>query len=278
MSGGVTNSTDDIQKMKNIQNSSLTFVSPDHDCATSLVKVSKLQTLIPLGLIILTVIGFNIGMRTLLLPSKKPMAVAAKQATAPISTPIGSNMNNARWGLLMPNDTTWGVISGKWIIQEADFVQTRADGHDMTMSYRTKMFSNFALRVNIKHDQGSGGGVLINMPDATLINRAHLIRFTSDGKGLMWGYFDDNPLFVPQGSANVAFPSNNSKKLEVHSTTNFYSIWLDDELIIKDVPLQSHNGYIALTNTTSVVRFNNVELTNLANTVDAANTPKLESH
>lgn len=242
------------------------------------VKILNSQTLVPLLLMLLTIIGLNIGMNTLLLPSKKKVS-----NVKPVTTSIASNPDITGWTSLMPKDTdglgeAWGVISGKWIMQGADFVQTQSDRHDMTMSYRAKMFSNFALRVNIKHDQGSGGGVLINMPDVTRIKGAHLIRFLNDGQGLFWGYFDDNSTFVGQGAVEVVMKSTTVKTLEVHSTTNAYSIWLDGELMAKDVPLRSRNGYVAVINSVSVARFSNVEITSLENTADPANRLKVEPH
>ncbi|MCW1967887.1 MAG: hypothetical protein KIH69_007180 [Anaerolineae bacterium] len=229
------------------------------------LKTAKSRHLVPLLLCVLVLIGLNVGMNALLKP-KKPLPVAAKPAATAAPAPAQpAAPANANWVSLMPKDGTaigslWGVISGQWKLDNGEFVQSKADGFDMTISYREKKFSNFGLRVNLRHEQGNGAGVLINMPDPTRKNGAHVIRFTDDGKGIFWGHFDDNAVFVPQGFANTSLPPGQSKRLEVKSGTDTYSILFDGAMLAKDIPLKSKTGYLAVTNSVSVARFGNIEV------------------
>lgn len=278
-----------LHKMQNQLNTTPVFNESSSANANSpSLKLAKRQIVLPLLVACLVLVGLNIGMNLLLAP-KKPIPAATKPAApapptpapaAPAAAPAATQnnvKNNATWVSLMPKDansglgSAWVPISGQWKVEGSDFVQTKADGFDMTLSYREKKFSNFALRVNLKHDQGTGAGVLINMPDATRKNGAHVIRFTDDGKGIFWGYFDDNAVFVAQGFANATLPPNSSKKLEVQSSANAYAILLDGESIAKDVPLKSKTGHIALTNSVSVARFNSIETANLDGPAPTAN-------
>lgn len=246
------------------------------------LQSAKSRYLVPLLLCVLVLIGLNLGMNALLKPKKplpaaaKPAATAAPAAVAPAAAaPTAAAVQsapaapaNANWVSLMPKDSTaigslWVALSGQWKLDSGDFVQSKADGFDMTISYREKKFSNFVLRVNLKHEQGNGAGVLINMPDPALKNGAHVIRFTDDGKGIFWGHFDNNAVFVSQGFANASLPPGQSKRLEVQSSADTYSILFDGAMLAKDIPLKSKAGHIALTNSVSVARFSNIEVSNL---------------
>ena len=156
----------------------------------------------------------------------------------------------------------WIRLDGDWINEGGSLVQREPQGYDHAVVHEGP-FSNYILRVNLHHLQGSGGGVLFNMPNINDLRGAHLVRYTDTGEGVFWGYFDESGTFVGQGFAPTSPPGTGEHLLEITSTETTYAITLDGQMLAQDVPLQTSAGHIGLTSSQSAVAFDDVTILEL---------------
>ncbi len=154
----------------------------------------------------------------------------------------------------------WTPISGQWAFQDGVLTQSQREGFDRNISYEGT-YSDYTLSVALRHLEGSGGGVLFNMPQPDTKNGSHLVRFSEDGKAVFWGYYDQNGDFTGQGSADVEAPGTDAHSIEVRVGAENYTVLVDGQVIVENVPLQSQEGHIGLTSSESVVAFESVQVT-----------------
>ena len=150
----------------------------------------------------------------------------------------------------------WTFISGEWDVADGLLRQHQDVGSDLSAQFERPVTGNFLLSVEL---QGDGAGVLFNMPQAGSITGGHLVRFAGAGQVLMWGSFDEAGAYVGQGEQALD-AAEGLRLLEIFSVEGVYSIRLDDELVARDIPLQSAAGHVGLTATEGSAVFDNFQV------------------
>ncbi|HNB54022.1 MAG TPA: hypothetical protein PK530_18890, partial [Anaerolineales bacterium] len=157
-------------------------------------------------------------------------------------------------------ESAWNPLGGQWQINENFIQQTLPSGYDFGLVYTGQKFSQYQLDVTLSHLEGTGGGVLFNVPDPTALQWGSLVRYSQDNK-LMWGYYDEAGKFKGQGSAVVPAPGDASHVLTIITKDTTYDLQLDGAPVAENVPLARKSGYIGLGSTLSAVRFESVKIT-----------------
>jgi hypothetical protein len=153
----------------------------------------------------------------------------------------------------------WTSFSGEWAFTDGALTQSQVAGFDRGIGYQGT-FSDYTLSTTLRHLEGTGGGVLFNMPQPDRKNGAHMVRFSEDGKAVFWGYYDANGDFTGQGSGDVAAPGTEAHTIEIRVGTENYTVLVDGQTIVENVPLQSQAGHVGLTSSESVVAFESVQV------------------
>ncbi len=155
------------------------------------------------------------------------------------------------------DQTLWAAERGDWRFEEGALVQANPTGFDYNI-IRSGTFANYTLRVQLRHRQGVGGGILFNLPDAQTESSGHMVRYFEDGT-LVWGYFADS-VFTGQGYKPITLPGDQAHILEISVGDNAYSIRLDDQLVAENIALASTQGHIGLTASQSIVAFEEISI------------------
>lgn len=201
-------------------------------------------------------------------PAQPPQAQPAQgdgaqspAATQPPAPAAGAPLYTATFSGA-PADAGWTPFAGDWAVEEGRLVQRAAAGPDMGIGYSAD-FSGYVLRVNLRHLKGVGGGVLFNMPRPDGVAGAHMARYTDDGAGLFWGYFDAQGVFQGQGFAPTAPAGEGAHTLEVSSGAETYGLSLDGATLVANVPLASRRGGIGLIASQAAVSFGEIAVLGL---------------
>ena len=110
------------------------------------------------------------------------------------------------------------------------------------------------------------------MPYADRLNGAHMVRYSDRTPGgMFWGYFDDQGIFVGQGHATVDIPFNQPHKLRVVSGDTSYNIYLDNVLLVSDIPLRQNAGHVGLLTSKSAAVFDAPWIGGVQETATVAN-------
>ena len=196
-------------------------------------------------------------------PASAPTAALTAVAQVPAVTSVAP-ATDAKPRLADHFDTTgaadgiWTPLAGSWVFDSAEYVQKDTKGFDLTSVYRDPLQNSFRLAVQFRQLQGTGAGILFNMPAANNKNGAHMVRYVENG--LTWGYFDANGTFQGQGYAKVAAPDITNHTLEITSDGTNYAISLDGTSLVQGVKLMSASGYFGLTTSESSAAFKSVEV------------------
>ncbi len=159
-------------------------------------------------------------------------------------------------------DAGWVAFAGDWAFEAGSLVQRQSQGFDRGIGYQ-EVFDAYLLRVNLRHLESVGGGILFNMSDPDRKENAHLVRFTDDGAGIFWGFFDETGAFNSQGFSPTPPVSTAPHTLEIFTDQETYSIRLDEQLHAQNIPLNTRSGHVGLTTSDSAVAFDSVEVYNL---------------
>ncbi|MBK8051579.1 MAG: hypothetical protein IPK16_33515 [Anaerolineales bacterium] len=178
-------------------------------------------------------------------------------------------------GVLYTSDFTgdiaasgWVPMSGDWVFRDGALVQQQPNEFDRNISYN-QPFESYRMTVKFRINQGTGAGLLFNMPDPTSKKGAHMVRYADDGSGVFWGYFDKDGAFTGQGFKGASAPGTDSHVLEVISGVDTYAILLDGQQLADQVPLVSQRGYPGLTTSESVASFQQVKISSMNSTETA---------
>lgn len=174
----------------------------------------------------------------------------------------------------------WTPFSGSWQVEDGLLVQSDTAGYDRGIGYEGSEFQTYALQVTLSHIEGSGAGVLFNMPTPYQTAGAHMVRYSDSGNGVFWGYYDEaagapeTRKFVGQGSAAVGSPGDAAHTFKIISGAETYSVYLDSQIIARDVPLLQNRGYIGLVTSRSAAAYHLVEIFDLLTDVSAPRDPR----
>lgn len=195
-------------------------------------------------------------------PQAAPAAAPQAQPAPSAPTAPGEPLYSAEFQGT-PGDAGWTPVAGEWAVEDGRLVQRLTTGSDLGIGYEAG-FSAYRLRVTLRHLKGVGGGVLFNMPRADKVAGAHMARFTDDGGGVFWGYFNDQGVFQGQGFAPTPPAGDAAHTLEVLSGAETYALALDGATIAEGVPLQRRQGGIGMTCSQSSVSFEQIQVLPLA--------------
>ncbi|MBK6794431.1 MAG: hypothetical protein IPG80_18250 [Anaerolineales bacterium] len=159
-----------------------------------------------------------------------------------------------------PGGAGWVPISGSWQIASKQMLQSDSTFTDAAIGYETSTFENYTLRATFNHLTGQGAGVFFNMPSPYSINGAHLVRYSDETDSIIWGYYDSKGVFTRQGFVDASHPGKEAHILQIFSGTDSYDIFLDEEMIARDVPLVSIQGAVGLVTSRSSAAFSDVEV------------------
>lgn len=156
-------------------------------------------------------------------------------------------------------------INGEWIVEDGVLIQTEETLFDRSSSLNYEMVSPYSFQADLRLIAGSmGGGLLFNMRSRTSKNRSHMASFTADGRFLQWGDFDDNGVFNIKGSLNIEeiaeIQIGEWNTLLVEVLEDRFALYLNDTLIVDEVPLVYQTGHQGLFSNLSRVEFDNVTL------------------
>jgi hypothetical protein len=208
----------------------------------------------------------TVGAETLMPPGVGPLtpelapAVTdpAPIATLAFSTPITVDSQGISSGGSAPyrgvfdgaiSDSGWVILKGDWAFANGNFVQSKVDGFDFSAVYTRSAFRNFSMQVGLTHNQGSGGGLLFNMPYTDRLIGASMVRYSDNrDNAIIWGYFDANGVYQNQGYADVPHAGTDRHTIRIISGDTSYSLYVDERLIIQSVPFggRQNFGYFGL--------------------------------
>lgn len=156
------------------------------------------------------------------------------------------------------------TISGEWVQESGVIRQLQNEPTDYMTSlnvfgrtYTLESTINLALEGT---PEDSGGGFIFHMRDRNARAGASMVRFYDQGKGIVWGVYDDEGVF--QGAANLELDLDKEQpvKLAVRIGAGSYDILVNDEVIISELPLNSEEGWVGLVAFRGIIEFSDVQL------------------
>jgi len=159
-------------------------------------------------------------------------------------------------------ESLWQPISGDWLFSDGRLVQQLTDGFDLSNIYQRALPYPMTFKATFQHQQGSGAGVLFNLPQTGSKNGGHMVRYIDMGDVIAWGYFDESGVFNGQGDIKVGQPGQISHTLAIIVNGQTYDIYLDDTLLRNGIPIVNpvSPSYIGVTASQSAVSFENVDV------------------
>ena len=167
---------------------------------------------------------------------------------------------DANSGSLTVGIDDWVTISGEWQAQDGKLVQSDKNGFDLALGYAGSAFSAVDLTATLAHLEGTGAGILFNMPAANNLQGAHMVRYADWADALVWGYFDEAGQFNGQGYAKIEAPGPGEHTIGVSTSSDGYTVYLDDRQLATNVPLLSDNGHIGLITSQAKAAFGPVQI------------------
>jgi hypothetical protein len=145
-------------------------------------------------------------------------------------------------------------------VEDGILVQSEINGFDLAVGYADSAYSAIDLQTTITHLDGTGAGVLFNMPAANSLNGAQMVRFADWTDALIWGYFDEVGQFKGQGYAKIESPDAGPHTIGVKSDVGSYAIFLNGRQLASELPLFSRDGHIGLITTRSTAAFGPIQI------------------
>ncbi|MCP4141808.1 MAG: hypothetical protein GY755_16295 [Chloroflexi bacterium] len=157
------------------------------------------------------------------------------------------------------------IINGDWTQEGLAIQQNNTDHSDYVLS--TGVFAGvYTLESTITLPDATefddvGGGLVFHMATQDDHANSHLVRLSGNGKGVFWGYFNEDKIFVGQSSASFAESApTNTYKVKIAVRNNAYDLYINDELITKSIPLVRQEGFIGLLAYRGPVSFEDIKL------------------
>ena len=159
----------------------------------------------------------------------------------------------------VPGGAGWVPFNGEWKIASKKMVQSDPAIVTSGIGYETSSFENFTLKATFNQVTNQGAGVLFNMPSPYQLNGAQVVRYSDEADSFIWGYYDDKGAFSRQGFVNVPPAGTTQHVIQIYSGDTSYDIFLDEQVLARDIPLLSKHGNIGLTTSLSTAEFSLVE-------------------
>ena len=156
----------------------------------------------------------------------------------------------------------WVPFAGDRELGGSELVQSQSNQREAGIGYEGSAFENFALQSTFRHIEGTGGGLLFNLPSPYQVKRGHMVRFSDQTSSIFWGYYDEAGQFERQGFANINEIGAADQTLRVYSdnASGSYDIYHGEDLMARAVPLQRNTGHIGLITAFSSVAYAEVEV------------------
>jgi hypothetical protein len=154
-------------------------------------------------------------------------------------------------------------ISGKWEVDGGRYRQSAPDPADYVFS--TGLYAgNFTVRADVllPDKPDSGAGFMVQMPERGRKAGATVVRLINSGDGIFWGVYDAAGGFRGRGSADLPAKDEGETgfQLQLDVKGETMDIFVDDQLIAKDVVLPRSDGWIGLMSYGGPVTLANVEI------------------
>ena len=161
----------------------------------------------------------------------------------------------------------YNIINGDWALQDESIAQINPDFVDVVAAIPNLSLSDSAIydfSADMTMIEGAkGGGLMFNMQRVDSVRGSHMLRLGQRADGneyLIYGYFDENRAFVTQGTTQpLEYDTQTNLGISVNEQT--YNILMNDQTIIRDIPLIYKGGRPGLVTWNSAVQFDNVTVT-----------------
>lgn len=157
-------------------------------------------------------------------------------------------------------DQGWIAFSGDWRIEDQSLVQAIPTGFDLGIAYAPEQYQSYVVRSDFRHIQGVGAGLLFNMQQPDSHHNAHMVRYSNEGRGIFWGFFDSAGQFIGQGYATTNPIGREPHILEVYVQDSTYAIRVDGKTMATDIPLTWQSGYVGLSTSQSATAFDSIDV------------------
>ena len=164
------------------------------------------------------------------------------------------------------------IISGDWTQDGLDIRQNNTDFKDSILSIGVfagvySLETTITLPKKTELDE-AGGGIIFHMPAQDDYANAHLVRLSGGGRGVFWGYFDEDKGFVGQGSKSFTKDTDeddlekaaNVFLIKIIVQNDTYDLLINGEKIVEGAKLVNKEGFIGLLTYRGPVTFKNINL------------------
>ena len=153
--------------------------------------------------------------------------------------------------------TDWQVQTGTWRIKNTFIEQLDTQNYDQLLVFQKPFedLKRIELEVN-----GAGAGLVFAMPQADQTAFAHLVRLSEDGKVIFWGQFNQQQKFI--GLGNQTITARDKQHFGLVFSAKSYAIFLNGQLIAKNIPITNSNGFLGLTTSLSSAQFLRLQIGN----------------
>ncbi|MEM8861264.1 MAG: hypothetical protein AAGD96_23300 [Chloroflexota bacterium] len=160
----------------------------------------------------------------------------------------------------------FNVLTGEWELRNGQLTQTNPRVSDVTaaipgISMAPDQVYDFSTNFDVL-DGPHGAGLMFNMQQPDSIAESHMMRLGSNadgGKYLIYGFFDAERRFNWQGDAQP-LPFNSQGKLGVSVEGNNFSVLMNDQVLVENIPLVYKGGRAGVTTWNSSVAFDSFSL------------------
>jgi hypothetical protein len=138
------------------------------------------------------------------------------------------------------------VLGGLWTTENNQTIQEVTEEGDYILNLGI-FASEYTMEaeISLPEDSYAGAGFIFHMPDSGSRRGAQIARLINGGSGVFWGSFDDTSAFQGRGSAALDLPGN-TFLLRLEVAGELMNLWVNDELIQENIPLDRRDGWIGL--------------------------------
>jgi hypothetical protein len=154
----------------------------------------------------------------------------------------------------------WVPFSGDWRVEEGRLTQFDASGYDFGIGYEGQTFQSYSLQTAFNHLTGTGAGLLFNMASPSQLKDAHVVRYSDRSDSVVYGYFDEKGVYNTQGYSSVSAPAADEHIFKVVSGESSYDLYVDNQIIASEIPLNRNNGHIGLLTSKSTAAFSQIDV------------------
>jgi hypothetical protein len=152
------------------------------------------------------------------------------------------------------------VLGGRWSTEDGRTIQEVTDEGDYILNlgaFATEY--SMEAEITLPEDSNAGAGFIFHMADPGSRRGAHIARFINGGSGLFWGFFDEASDFQGRGSVPLDLEGD-TFLLRLEVAGDSMTLWVDNEPVLEDVPLNRNDGWIGLISFGGPVTYENLRV------------------